>query len=430
MSVIAEIGSAFISIVPSAVGFNRKLESDVGGGISGSGKKLGGVFGKAFILGGSVLAAAGIGPFLNDSIVEAREAQKVGALTANVIKTTGGAAKISAAQVGTLAMSISNKTAIDDEAIQSGANLLLTFNKVANAGKGQAAIFDRATAAAVDLSASGFGDINGASKQLGKALQDPIKGISALSRSGVAFTAEQQATIKSMVGANNVLGAQKIILAEVETQVKGSAAAQATAGEKATVAFGNLKEQIGTALLPVIDRLATTFSTKIVPAISGFVTGIQTGAGAGGAFASVVKTIANNFGTIAPVLGVVVAGLAAYKLASTAVAVASAIQAAGTIAATGATFSLNAALRANPIGLVITGLTLLGVGLVIAYKKSATFRAIVNGAFAAVKAVVSSVVGFLSKYVPQAFSILVAGVKTYIAIYRAVVVGAFNVVRG
>src|SRR3546814_18684591 len=85
--------------------------------------------------------------------------------------------------------------------------------------------------------------------------------------------------------------------------------------------------------------------------------------------------------TIAPVLGVVTAGLVTYATARKAVAIATAIQAAGTAGATGATWSLNAAMRANPIGIVVTALTLLAAGLVVAYKKSETFRNIVNGAF-------------------------------------------------
>src|ERR1700712_5749455 len=69
----------------------------------------------------------------------------------------------------------------------------------------------------------------------GKALNDPLKGISALSRAGVTFTQSQQDSIKAMVGANDLLGAQKIILGEVEKQVGGTAKATATNGEKASV---------------------------------------------------------------------------------------------------------------------------------------------------------------------------------------------------
>ena len=204
---------------------------------------------------------------LKDVIGEAREAQKVGALTAQVIKSTGGAANVTAGQVGKLATAISNKTGIDDEAIQKGSNLLLTFKNVRNeAGKG-ADMFNQATKAAVDLSAAGFGSIDSASKMLGKALNDPVKGMTALGRAGVTFTAGQKKQIKALVKSGDLLGAQKIILGEVKSQVGGAAAASATAGEKMKTAWNNAKESFGTALLPAIDKLQVAITTKIIPAI-------------------------------------------------------------------------------------------------------------------------------------------------------------------
>lgn len=220
---------------------------------------------------GAQLAADGIRALtgvIGDSVVEARESQQVGATTAQIIKQTGGAAKISADQVGDLTTAISNKTGVDDEAVQKGANLLLTFKNVRNeAGKG-ADVFNRATGAAVDLSKAGFGSIDGASKMLGKALNDPIKGISALGRAGVTFTDQQKEQIKTMVQSGDVLGAQKIIMGEVESQVGGVAAASASAGDKFKVMTGNLKEQFGTILLPYLDKFLNFFNTTLGPAIS------------------------------------------------------------------------------------------------------------------------------------------------------------------
>jgi len=270
---VAEVASAYVTLMPSAKGFGGKIQSQVGGDLDKAGKAggqrfgagmssgLAGVGSKVFAPLAAAAAAIGVGNFLKDAIGEARESQKVGALTASIIKSTGGAAKITAGQVGDLATAISNKTGMDDEAIQSGANLLLTFKNVKNELGSGNQIFDRATAAAADLSAAGFGDLNGASKQLGKALNDPIKGISALGRAGVTFTDQQKAQIKTLVKSGNTLQAQKIILKEVESQVGGAAAASATAGEKFAVTFGNFKESIGTALLPVLD-MALTGLTK------------------------------------------------------------------------------------------------------------------------------------------------------------------------
>jgi len=254
---------------------------NVGRKADGAGRKTGG-FGKSFaLLAGPIgagIAAIGLGgaalgkftDFLGSSVAEARESEKVGKTTAQIIKATGGAAKVSAGQVGALAESLSEKAGVDDEVIQTGANMLLTFKNVRNeAGQGSA-VFDRATAAAVDLSASGFGSVDSSAKMLGKALNDPLKGISALGRAGVTFTQQQKDQIKVLVESGDVLGAQKIILGEVESQVGGVAAASATMGEKVKVSWDNLKEQVGTALLPALDKLGKWFLETGLPAIQRF----------------------------------------------------------------------------------------------------------------------------------------------------------------
>ena len=220
-------------------------------------------FGKIVAAMGAVAAVSVFKGFID----EARESRKVGALTESIIKSTGGAAKISAKQVGALATSISNATGVDDELIQSGSNLLLTFKNVRNeVGKG-AKIFDRATAAAVDLSAAGFGDVAGASKMLGKALNDPLKGISALGKAGVTFTDDQKKQIATLVETGKTLEAQKIILGEVESQVGGAAAAAADPMAKLGVIIGNVKETIGAAFLPIVDKAATWLGDKLPGAV-------------------------------------------------------------------------------------------------------------------------------------------------------------------
>ncbi len=202
---------------------------------------------------GALSVVAGVAVF-KSFLTEASQARKVGNITTSVIKSTGGAAKITAKQVGDLAMAISNKTGVDDELIQSSANLLLTFKLVRNeAGKG-AKIFDRATQAAVDLSAVGFGSVDGAAKMLGKALNDPLKGLTALGKAGVTFTEDQKKQIATLVKTGDVLSAQKIILQEVESQVGGAAAAASEPMEKLGIILDNVKETIGTAFLPIIDK--------------------------------------------------------------------------------------------------------------------------------------------------------------------------------
>ena len=421
-----EVGTAYVTVLPSAKGFAGKLQAELGGSMSAAGAKAGDSAGKGFgsrfssgvkvaaVAGAAALAglAAGGIAFAKDAIGEARESQKVSATTAAIIKATGGAAKISADQIGDLAGAISNKTGVDDEVIQSGANMLLTFKNVRNeAGKG-ADVFNRATQAAADLSAAGFGDMAGQSKMLGKALNDPIKGISALGRSGVTFTAQQKKQIKTLVEQGKTLEAQKIILGEVEAQVGGTAAASATAGEKMSVAFGNVKEQIGTALLPVLDKVEGFITGKVLPAVSKFIDEFTKGEGAGGRFRdiltqivdkvkafitdfkngegaagtfrstlekiadvamSVAKWIGENSTVVLSLVGAISAGVAAFKIITGVIRVFTAVQAA-----------LNVVMAMNPIGLVIIAIAALVAGIIIAYKKSETFRNIVKGAFDAI----------------------------------------------
>lgn len=254
------------------------------GSFGGAAKSIGSAL-KGALAGGIALAGiAGAGQIFGDMIAEARESEKVGKTTAQVIKATGGAAKVSAEQVGDLAQAIGEKAGMDDEAVQSGANLLLTFKNVRNeAGQG-ADIFNRATAAAVDLSAAGFGSVDSSAKMLGKALNDPVKGISALSRAGVTFTASQKETIKKMAETGDILGAQKLIMKEVESQVGGVASANATMSDKMKAAWGNFLEDMGTRLLPALDAVQGAIIqyvlpsiTKMVDAVGGFIKLLATG---------------------------------------------------------------------------------------------------------------------------------------------------------
>ncbi len=146
--------------------------------------------------------------------------------------------------------------ATDAEVIKATQAKLLTFKELALTADNAGGSFDRATKAAVDLAAAGFGQAETNAIQLGKALNDPIKGITALTRSGITFTAEEKEKIKALTESGKVLEAQNMILSAIETQVGGTAAATATASEKMALAFDNLKETVGAALLPVFEQLS------------------------------------------------------------------------------------------------------------------------------------------------------------------------------
>jgi hypothetical protein len=212
--------------------------------------------GKQLAAGFAGFAAAEI---FHSFITGARESNAISRVTEQRIRSTGGAAHVTAAQVGDLATSISNKTGADDEAIQSGENFLLTFTGVRNeVGKGND-IFNQAAMAATDLAAGlNHGEVSAqgtqqAANMLGKALSEPVKGMTALRRVGISFTASQSAQIKALVRTGHTLEAQKVILREVNKEFGGTAKAAADPLQRMGVILGNVGEDVGNKLLPALN---------------------------------------------------------------------------------------------------------------------------------------------------------------------------------
>jgi hypothetical protein len=243
----------------------KKAMAETADSAEGMGKTMSGM-GTAMAAGAAAglagLVALGVGAFQ-----AAEESAKIGRETARVIETTGAAAWTSADQVGELASAISDKTGADDEAIQSGANLLLTFTNIRNEVGAGNDIFDQATGLALDMSTALGTDVAGASVQLGKALNDPLKGITALSKAGVSFTAEQKDQIRVLQESGDILGAQKIVLAELGKEFGGAAEAAGTPLDKLMVKVGNLQEELGGKLIPIVQGVATVLGDTMGPAI-------------------------------------------------------------------------------------------------------------------------------------------------------------------
>ena len=322
--------------------------------------------------------AGGVSIAIGGTLLKAAyEAQKVSKQTEAIIKATGSAAGMTTKDISKLADSMSLKTGIDDEAIQSSMNLLLTFKQVRNeTGKGND-IFNRASMAALDLG-NVFGSTDAAAKQLGKALSNPIKGVSALTKSGINFTDAQKAQIKTLVESGNVLGAQKIILGEVEAQVGGTAAATATDFDRMKVAVDNLVENLGTLLLPVFEEISTFVTENIVPIFEKFsdIVG-EDGLGAGLKYlgAQGLTAIENLSGWGAVIYGIV-AAVTALKVATLAYTIAQTL-------ANIAVLAFGVTWNATGIGLIVAGIALLITGIVFAMIKFKAFRnvvfAVVNG---------------------------------------------------
>jgi hypothetical protein len=212
----------------------------------------------------SFLGAAGLVEAVKAGFNEMFEGQKVAAQTAAALKSTGQVAGVTAQQIGTLAGSLQKLTGYDDEAIQSAENLLLTFTNVRNvAGQGND-IFNQATEATLNLSRTFDQDLSASAVQLGKALNDPVRGVTALRRVGVSFTEQQVNLIKRLTETGHVLDAQKIILQELNRETGNSARAYGkTLPGQLDILRGNLENLSGDlakTLNPELKKLADRFN--------------------------------------------------------------------------------------------------------------------------------------------------------------------------
>ena len=260
-------------------------------------------------------------------------------------------------------------TGVDQNQIKLAQAKLLTFKELAESADEAGGAFDRATKAAIDMGAAGFGTAEMNAVQLGKALNDPIKGVTALAKSGVTFTEQEKDKIKTLVESNKLLEAQDMVLKAIETQVGGTAEATANDSDKMKVAFSQLSESVGLILLPLFQKL-----TAIMMKVADF---------------------ARENSTVIVILGGVVAGLAVAILAANA---AMKIYNATLIIAKGVQMAFNFVMAANPITLVVIALAALVAAFVVAYKTSETFRNFIDGLFNAIKTGVTASVDFLKGY--------------------------------
>ncbi|RZJ06104.1 MAG: hypothetical protein EON89_00870 [Brevundimonas sp.] len=285
-------------------------------GVGQSMQKLG----QGFAMVGAGLTATITAPLIAAGFAASRAATEAADAMGQVeaaLTSMGAASGKTQEQLAGLAEGLMRNSLYDDDDIlrKVTANLL-TFGRVAGQN------FDRAQQAAVDLATRMQMDLQPATLLIGKALNDPVKGLTAMGRAGIQFTAAQKDMIKSMVAGGNVAGAQTIILNELENQFGGAAAAAQKTDpyDKLRDSLNTLSESMGvivnrylTPLMDGVAGLADRFNT-LSPTMQNFVVigaGIAAALGpaliAIGAVVGAVGTLITTLGTGGALAGVGVA---------------------------------------------------------------------------------------------------------------------------
>ena len=293
-------------------------------------QKAGLVIKKAMLPAAAALGA--FGGFMINAAKGAEEARQANQKLGAVLDTMGfGDASD---RVAAYAESLEKTVAVDADVIKGAQTQLGTFKNLAKTVRTTGGVFDRATVAVLDMQAAGVGGGN-AAIALGKALENPIKGITALAKSGVTFNEEEKEKIKNLTESGKLLEAQDLILQAIEGQVGGTAAASASSFDKIKFALAGVSDTFGDMLLPVIDAIAPKL-------------------------AQLSAWAQENPGLMKLVVGAFV-GL------------------------TAAVIALNIAMSLNPVTLIALGIaTLIGL-LVVAYARFEGFRKVVDTVFKGIK---------------------------------------------
>lgn len=215
------------------------------------------------LLGGLAL----VGVALGASVAAFNESEQATTQLDAVLRSTAGAAGWTRDQAISLSKALEKQTTYSDEAVLSVENLLLTFTAISKD------IMPQATETVLNMATALGEDTKSASIQLGKALQDPILGITALRRVGVNFSDAQKTVIQNLVDTGKKAEAQQMILKELNTEFGGSATAAAQT-------FAGAMKQLGNAINDIMESIGALVVHALDPLIGGILTWIDKAGGA------------------------------------------------------------------------------------------------------------------------------------------------------
>lgn len=232
-------------------------------------------FGKGLAIGAGIQVFDAVVGGFGSAVEGARDAARQAKLLDNQIANLGPAGKAAFGGAADFADKLSASIGKDDDDIKAVQTKLASFPSAFAKGSLGAEAMQRATTAAFDLEAIGIGAAESNIVGIGKALDNPIKGMTALSKAGVSFSEEQKVAIKQAMEQGNLAKAQSIILQGIESNAKGAAAAGVDNIEKLKVSFANLAEGAVGLVLPALQSIAGFILNTVVPAVQKFLAGFN-----------------------------------------------------------------------------------------------------------------------------------------------------------
>ena len=321
----------------------------------------------------SALGVLGVGfaifkgaEFIGESVEKFHKLEEANAQVRAGLESTRGAAGLSFNDIQTGAAGLAAHMKYSRTEILAMQSVLLTFPSITKSG------FMPASEIIADMSTRLGQDLKSSAIQVGKALQDPIKGVTALRRVGVNFNETQTEIIKKLALTGQMAQAQGLIMKELRVEFEGSARAAFNADPMAGFSkmMGSFSMAVGEAGHEVLVALA--------PAMrwigEGFVS-------AGKGLKSFIEVLKEHGALIKGVIF----GVGVYVTSLIAVAAWTKLATASQLGYNVAMWAWNVAVTANPVGLVVATIAVLAGGMYYLWQKMEPVRATLYGLWEVMK---------------------------------------------
>ena len=206
---------------------------------------------------GSLFVSQKFVNFAKTSINAIEGERKEVSLLGTTLKTTGAIAWTTQQQLVDMSQALEKQSNYTSEQIERAQTVMLGFKTVTGD------VFDSAMQNVLDMAEVMGMDLVSAVQTVGKALDDPVKGLGSLQRQGFAFSESQKAMLADMVATGKQAEAQKIILDELATTYGGAAKAGQNAFQQLDIAIGNLQKTIGSTLNPVVESITKDITALV-----------------------------------------------------------------------------------------------------------------------------------------------------------------------
>lgn len=406
-----EIGTAYIGIQPNAKGIEGKIGTAITPGVKTAGTNAGTKMassmsasllstGKRLMGAGAIVTAFSV-PLIKGikGTLQAYEQQmEVETKLTEIYKTRHGATNEQIQDTLKLTSAQQKLGVVGDEVQLAGAQQLATFTKTTGAVDALIPSMNDLLVQQNGLNAT-QGDAVQIANLMGKVLQGQT---GALKRVGISFTDAQEQVLKYGTEEERVAMLSEVINQNVGNMNEAMAGTPLGKIQQAKNAMGDLKESIGEQLAPVVAKLAGWLSSKLVPALEKFIGWMKQHP----TVAKLAVAITGIMAVAGPLLLII----------------------GGIVASASALIPVITAISAPVLG-IVAGVGALVSVLVLAWKKSDTFREAVKGLGEALKTFLGGAINFLRPILQALWGVLQKVAKVVATVLTPVIRAVSVVLR-